>query len=242
LLVLVLASGSSLLGAERPRDEEDSDTEPRRTPAYVPLVRTELPDPLREPTSVLGTPPPVDQWNAITASGPLATLPPDTHAAVGPGVGAAGRIVEVTNETVQVFDKTGASVAGPVALGALFPPMPGSFVFDPKVLFDQHSSRFFIVAMEVDFAGVGVCTSALVSSRIRLAVSTDATPDTIGAAAPDWIFPGPVPAMPAFPTAGGPVATWADYPAIGADDDSLFVTTNQFDETEPTSGCSTRTR
>ena len=44
--------------------------------------------------------------------------PPDTHFSVGTGAGAAGRVVEVTNKGIQIFDKTGASVAGPTDLDA----------------------------------------------------------------------------------------------------------------------------
>lgn len=38
--------------------------------------------------------------------------PPDTHMAVGPGAGAAGRVVEVTNSGIQLWDKNGVSLAG----------------------------------------------------------------------------------------------------------------------------------
>lgn len=156
------------------------------------------------------TPTPRIAWNAII-NNPATIVPPDTHIAVGPGLGAAGRVVMVTNADVQIWDKTGTTIAGPTPLGTMFTPLPGNRIFDPKVLYDQHSGRFFIVALDGN-------TPA--SSRIHIAVSSSGTPNNLTT---NWTF-----------TAGsgvktfGLVTTWADYPGIGADASALFVTTNQF--------------
>ncbi len=57
--------------------------------------------------------------------------PPDTHIAVGTGAGAAGRIVEVTNTDVQIFNKAGASLATSGGLGAFLGLAAGAG-FDPR--------------------------------------------------------------------------------------------------------------
>jgi len=163
----------------------------------------------------VGTPPPGIGFAGISAGSPA---PPDTHIAVGPGAGCDGRIVEVTNNSTQIFDKLGNSISGPLGLDTMF----ANDVFDPKVLFDQHSGRFFIVALEIVWSG-DRCDSPIAVSEIHLAVSDDATPDNLTT---DWTF-----------LTGNSLlvddkgnATWADYPGIGADSDSLFITTNQFDQ------------
>jgi hypothetical protein len=147
--------------------------------------------------------------------------PPDTHLAVGTGAGAAGRVVEVTNSGIQIWDKTGASVAGPTPLIAFLPAIPNPCdadcpdAFDPKVLFDQHSGRFFIVVLEGRTPNPGGL------SNVHIAVSTTSTPSNTGAA---WTkLSGS-----ALTNIGG-FNTWFDYPSIGADASSLVVTGNMFD-------------
>jgi len=73
--------------------------------------------------------------------------PPDTHMAVGTGSGSGGRVVMVTNSDVEIFNKSGTSLASSGGLDAfLGTSVPDSF--DPKVLYDQHVGRFFIVVIE----------------------------------------------------------------------------------------------
>jgi hypothetical protein len=159
--------------------------------------------------AIASTPLPRRAFDGVVDS-PSVTVPPDTHIAAGPGLRESGRIVMVTNARVQIWDKTGASVAGPTFLDAMF----GADTFDPKVLYDQHSGRFFIVCL-VQYDGPPRV------SEIHVAVSSDGTPDDLG---PSWTFLSGS----ALTTLGGK-DTWADYPGIGADASALFVTTNQFD-------------
>lgn len=150
--------------------------------------------------------------------------PPDTSMAVGTGAGAAGRVVEVTNSGIQIWDKTGTSLAGPTPLITFLPAIPNPCSascpepFDPKVLFDQHSGRFFIVVLE----GRHASPNPSPLSNVHLAVSTSSTPSNLTT---DWTkLSGS-----ALTTIGG-IDTWFDYPGIGADSDSLFVTGNMFDD------------
>ena len=148
--------------------------------------------------------------------------PPDTHHAVGTGAGAAGRVVHVTNSGVQIFDKAGASVAGPLDLDAFLIALGASGLsligaanlgFDPKVIFDQHSGRFFIVILDGRTPGV--------RSNVQICTSKTATPGTLSTA--DWTVETGS-ALTTF--VGG--AAWFDYPGIGADATRLVVTGNMF--------------
>ncbi len=86
------------------------------------------------------------------------------------------------------------------------------------MLFDQHSDRFFIVVLEGSTPNPGG------TSNVHIAVSTSSAPSNLTT---DWIkLSGS-----ALTTVGGN-ETWFDYPSIGADDDSLFVTGNLFDEND----------
>ncbi len=148
--------------------------------------------------------------------------PPDTPHAVGTGAGSAGRVVHVTNSGVRIFDKTGASVAGPLDLDAFLTALGASGLsgigsanlgFDPKVIFDQHSGRFFIVILDGRTPGV--------RSNVQICISKTATPGTLTTT--DWTVET-ASALTTF--AGG--AAWFDYPGLGADATRLVVTGNMF--------------
>ncbi|MGH7899916.1 MAG: hypothetical protein ACREQQ_18310, partial [Candidatus Binatia bacterium] len=141
------------------------------------------------------------------------TKPPDTHLAVGTGAGSSGRVVEVTNSAVQIWDKTGSALAGPTRLATFLGIASGGF--DPKVLFDQHSGRFFIVILE------GTTPNPGGKSNVHIAVSTTSTPSNLTT---DWTKRSG-----SALTMVGWFNTWCDYPGIGADGGSLFITCNLFD-------------
>lgn len=101
-------------------------------------------------------------FNAIDFTG---WTPPDPEMAVGPD-----HIVTVTNGSIAFFDKTGTNlfqdeIEGPQGFwgqqGAT------GFVFDPEVLYDPHSNRFFAMCCE---------RSSDNRSKYLLAVSDDANP------------------------------------------------------------------
>lgn len=150
--------------------------------------------------------------------------PPDTHHAVGTGGGAAGRVVHVTNKGIQIYDKTGASVAGPTDLDAFLTALGATGLstigvanlgFDPKVIFDQHSGRFFVVILDGRTPGGGG------RSNVAICTSKTATPGTLSTT--DWT----VETASALTTFVGGDA-WFDYPGIGADSTRLVVTGNMF--------------
>ncbi|UCG34487.1 MAG: thrombospondin type 3 repeat-containing protein [Phycisphaerales bacterium] len=199
-------SGAELAEEGMPRWITLDDFVPGQAPP--PLLQS---DPIQPDDRGLRTPAPRTNWTGVV-NNPATIVPPDTHIAVGPNLGAAGRVVEVTNSDVQIWDKTGAVIAGPTPLSTMFPPSVGPFPFDPKVLYDQHSGHFFIVCLEGN-------TPA--GNLIHIAASTGSTPNSLGAA--DWTF-----SVGSGVQVIGGTPTWADYPGIGADANALFVTTNQF--------------
>lgn len=145
--------------------------------------------------------------------------PPDTHMAVGTGAGAAGRLILTTNAGITIYDKTGSIVAGPTDMDAflgLGSIGSANTSFDPKVIFDQLSSRFFIVVAEGSDP-----TPVTGLSNVHVAVSTSATPANTSS---DWTFFN----ADAKTSVGG-FNTWLDYPSVGADSTRFVVTGNLFD-------------
>ena len=144
------------------------------------------------------------KWPGISA-GPW--VPPDPTLAAGPS-----HIVEMVNSTIAWFDKSGtkqfeAAIDGPNGffgeLGA------GSFVFDPKCLFDQYSGRFVVTALDVDFDNAG--------AWIIVAISDDADPNGV------WYK---------YRTDCrvqiGSGTYWVDYPGFGYDANGIYITGNLF--------------
>lgn len=142
--------------------------------------------------------------------------PANVHLAVGGGAGAAGRVVMATSAGMQVWDKTGATLDGPVALDAFFGTPVGT-VGGTKVIFDEHIGRFFVVGLGGQDANPNAAASA-----IHVAVSTTAAPMNL---AGDWVrLSGD-----AATTLGG-VPTLAVGPiGVGVDANALYVTANLVD-------------
>lgn len=148
-----------------------------------------------------------------TFAGPPAggSIPPDPIAAAGPT-----HVVALVNTEIAIYDKaTGAqtfrqSLNGP---GGFFGSAGATtVVFDPWVLFDTASQRFF--AIGIDITGS--------RSNLFLAVSKTSTPTT----GDDWFkyrsdFTD-------FPTTLGSGAHFPDYPKLGVSEDAIWVSGNYF--------------
>jgi hypothetical protein len=67
----------------------------------------------------------------------LDLTPPDAQLAVGPA-----HIVEFVNSTGRVFDRSGATLQT-FTLSSFFSISPGHFGFDPKIVYDARSGRWF---------------------------------------------------------------------------------------------------
>ena len=127
--------------------------------------------------------------------------PPDPQLAVGPD-----HIVEFVNVVGRIFDKSGTALQT-FALANFFGVPPGHDDFDPKIIYDALSQRWFASYVSLFDSPVGTDTSLL-----HLAVS--GTSDPTGA----WnlysesftdVFP--------------------DYPGIGVTDDKFTISVNLFD-------------
>lgn len=134
--------------------------------------------------------------------------PPDPTLAVGPN-----HIVETVNAAIAFYDKDTGNETFSVHLGT--PGSPGffepvgadsSFVFDPKVFYDQKAERFVVVALETSGA-----------SWIDIAVSDDSDPNGI------W-YKYRTPSV--IDVDGEDY--WVDYPGFGFDDNAWYVTGNLF--------------
>lgn len=178
-----------------------------RNPSPPPYVENTLPLGVNSNTLVRGTV--GTRFPGISATG---WVPPDPNIGVGPN-----HIVEVVNSDIAWFDKaTGVKqfqvgmepIPGPTegffeSLGG------GTFVFDPKAFFDPVSQRFFVVALEVDFAAS--------VSKVLVAVSDDNNPNGNWA---KYRFEARL-------TINNNAA-WLDYPGFGSNKDAVIVTGNMF--------------
>ncbi|MBI1336343.1 MAG: hypothetical protein GC164_05210 [Phycisphaera sp.] len=129
-------------------------------------------------------------------------IPPDTMGAVGPN-----HIVEIINGRVAYYQKDGTFLSGR-SLNTFFSnagaPHSGSFAFDPRIVYDPSSSRWFAAA--VDNAGG--------ANNYLLAVSSSSDPTSA------WT--------------GYKIDTdadnsdWADFPMLGINGDRLVLSANMF--------------
>lgn len=123
--------------------------------------------------------------------------PPDPTIAV-----SADTILVATNSEVALHTKDGAFLARTRLSKFVVPPNRAERITDPRAIFDQSSSRFFLVAAathEAASCGPGTCLNHLL-----LAVSRGASPRTLDAAS--WYFY-------VFDNTledGRPTATWGD--------------------------------
>jgi len=152
--------------------------------------------------------------------------PPDNTIAV-----SDTHIVEAVNTALVVRNKSGAVLAGPVALNQFFGLAPaidrvtgtlGDFTADPKLYFDSDTQRWFLTLLQID---VAPATGAfLPGSHIEIGVSQGSNP--IGV----WYHfrldvtndgADGTPSHPGCPCFG-------DQPLIGADANGFYISTNEF--------------
>jgi len=153
--------------------------------------------------------------------------PPDQGLCAGNGF-----VMEAVNDIVNVYDTSGNSLLGPVALNTFFGYIPaivrpgtfGPFVTDPSCYFDPDTQRWFLVVLTLDRVGT---TSAFAgTNHLDIAVSSTSSP--LGSFV---IYKLPVQddstaGTPNHNCVGGPCL--GDYPHIGADANGFYITTNEF--------------
>lgn len=127
--------------------------------------------------------------------------------------GALGTLsyVAATNVRMAVYDRAGGELLAPTRLQDLHPDGTGVLNFDPKVVYDPYRDTHVLVWLGHE--------DAPPTSLIFVA----AIPDATAADPSTWC----VTSFPGDQVAADP-ARWADYPAVGFDDDRVVVSTNQF--------------
>lgn len=141
----------------------------------------------------------------ITNTSGSAFIPPDPIGAAGPS-----HLVCVVNVSIEWHLKDGTQ-QNSESLEDFFTSLGPVDVklFDPKVIYDQHSGRFVVVTLER--------SDTAVTSRILLAVS--ATSDPNGT----WHFH----AIDSKINISG-TDYWADYPGFAVDEEAVYITNNLF--------------
>jgi len=160
----------------------------------------------------------ITDFNGIDFTG---SFPPDPVVAAGPT-----SLVLVTNGSATIRTKTGALVAS-TTLVSFFGSVraSGESAFDPKVVYDVGSSRFFLLA--VGRITDPSCTPGTCVSHFFLAVSKSSSPASTGST--DWFFY----AFDATLDGGTATANWADYPGLGVDSTAVVLTANMFTFSTP---------
>jgi hypothetical protein len=143
----------------------------------------------------------VSDFGAIPATG---WFPFDCAAAVGPN-----HVVCSLNSSVSIFSRTGTPLAGQTLDAWFSSVISNATIFDPRLIFDLLNNRFILAA---------AATNDNNGSWFLLSVSQ--TPDPTG---PWWNY-----ALDATLDGTTPTNNWGDYPCLGQDADSIYLTANMF--------------
>jgi hypothetical protein len=183
--------------------------------------------------------------------------PPDQGLCVGSDGKGNTRVVETTNDVLQVYDLSGNAVNGakPRALNLFFgyapsivrhafPQSPdfGPFVTDPSCLYDAGTGRWFVDVLTLDtFPVVGADGQQHFIGTNHLDIAISQTADPTGA----WNFfhidvtDDGTNGTPNDGCSTGPIglppgpgthknACIGDYPHIGSNVDGIYLTTNEY--------------
>ncbi len=136
-------------------------------------------------------------------------IPPDPMGAAGPN-----HVVNAVNVLLRIHAKDG-TLQAEMSLADFFADLgPLTETFDPKVLYDEHSDRWLVVALDQTLVAAGDPQN---TSRILLAVSDDSDPNG------SWTTT----AINSVVTSGSK-DHWADYPGFAVDEEAVYVTANLF--------------
>jgi hypothetical protein len=174
--------------------------------------------------------------------------PPDQGMCAG-----HGKVLEVLNDVVGVYDGSGTLLTAPISLNAFYGYGPafdatsntfGPFMTDPSCVFDPGTNRWYVseLTLEVDPTNGPPDFTGL--NHLDIAVSATADPlgkwNVYQIPAQDDGTQGtpnhnctPTPSeIP--PDATNPNACLGDYPQLGTDGNGVYVTTNEYTFFEPT--------
>ena len=158
---------------------------------------------LTSPVSPFGGPLAPSNLRAWQGINDVASAPPDETAAVG-----TGRYIELVNSKFAIYNKAGNAPVGTGTLNSLSGAAPSDFVFDPQIIWDPTTKRFYY-AMDNEVSAS--------QHFVLWGWSKTATP----ASAADWCKYG---------ISTGP--NLADYPKLGDSQFFGIIGTNLFDSSE----------
>jgi hypothetical protein len=155
--------------------------------------------------------PNIRSWGGTcTTNSAVGFAPSDIHGAV-----SATRLVVVTNVEVGVYRLTDCALISKVSLSAFFGNLGNEILFDPRVIFDRISGRFFVTAESEETSGTdqrqfwGVSSSytptAWTTYSLKLSESQTATLNCKSAQNSFW-----------------------DFPQVGVSTNRLYTTANDF--------------
>ncbi len=178
------------------------DAEPRLTPPMGGRVRAErTAGSIDRGPAISRMPSPNVEFTGMTWASTAGYTPADANADVGPD-----HIVQMVNSSVQIFDKTGSSLAGPSDLASFWSTTGTECDTvndgDPIVLYDEAADRWLISQF----------TSGGPTYYECIAISTTADPTGT------WY-------QYAFETS---TTKFPDYPKFGVWDDSYYMTANLY--------------
>jgi len=132
---------------------------------------------------------------------------PDPVIAVGPN-----HIVLVVNSNVGIYTKTGTQISPTTSLQTWFSSKnPPGVPFDPKIIYDNISNRWVIFAL---------ANNKPTYTKSSYLISVSQTSDPTGL----WSYFN----LDATKDNGNATNDWADFPGLGYDARSIYITSNQF--------------
>lgn len=179
---------------------------PPLLPSFGPIHVNDLSDLIEKPQPNAPSLP--TNFQGITYTG---LIPPDNGTAAGPN-----HVVEMVNSSWRAFTKTGTAATvlipfcGSGGWWSSVLPSGVTHCFDPKILYDQFSGRWVMLAVAQRESPQG--------SWYLLATSW--TSDPTG----NWC----IWALDATLDGSNPTSNWADYPGLGVDNQAIYITSNQF--------------
>jgi hypothetical protein len=193
-----------------------------------------------------------NRFGSTAGSNQFSLEPPDQGLCVGRDGNGKTLVLEAVNDVMRVYTTSGTAVTAPTALNGFFGYAPaivrttnpitfGPFVTDPSCYFDAQTGHWFLDVLTLDtfpHPGSDGLQHFTGTNHIDLAVSQ--TSDPTGA----WnIFRIPVQddgtdgtpnhhcsagTSTATPLPTNPNACLGDYPHIGADNNGIYITTNEY--------------
>lgn len=154
----------------------------------------------------------------LTENGESVFIPPSPIGAAGPD-----RLIAVVNSMIEIRTKGGHLKAREGLHDFFAPTTPLTLTFDAKVLYDHYAGRFVVLTLE-QVTGAATIDPGNIS-RILLAVSRDAMPDSL--TADDWWFHA-IDAKTVIAAPSPPRDRWAHHPGLELDEEAIYITANMF--------------